>query len=293
MPLPSFLKRGMNMCRNLKDFLKIPILISFFVFFVPCSSLALVDTAQVSCDPDTYTIISPTGIGEKFFVDIVVDENANDLTQCEIGLSCDKNVLAIDSVSKGSIWTGAGSLFSSVFIDQADSHRVFIIYGLLGFDAYVNGPGVLAKVYFRTKGYGESDIVFDSLTLRGSLNDPIIPSKAKNGTVIVQSESTAVNSTDEENVIFGYSLGQNYPNPFNPSTCIDFDLPRTSQVKLVVYNILGRKVRTLINQKLGAGHRSVNWDAKDDQGTQVASGIYFYQLKAEEFSLTKRMLLLR
>lgn len=281
------------MCKNLKDFLRIPILVSFFVFFVPFSSFALVDTAEVSCDPDTSTIISPTGIGEKFSVDIVVDENADNLTQCEIGLHCDKNVLAIDSISKGSIWTGAGSMFSSVVIDQADSHRVFIIYGLLGFDVYVNGPGVLAKVHFRTKGYGESDLVFDSLTLRGDQGHPIIESKAINGKVIVQSPSGVDNSTEEENVIGGYSLGQNYPNPFNPSSCIDFDVPRASQVKLVVYNILGRKIKTLVDQKLGAGHRSVTWDAKDDQGTQVASGIYFYQLKAEEFSLTKRMLLLR
>jgi hypothetical protein len=289
------------MCRNLRDFLKIPILVSFFVFFIPYASFALVDTAQVSCDPQTSIISTPGGMEKKFSVNLVVDGNADSLTQCEIYLSCDKTIIAIDSVSMGSIWEGTGGfVFKDVEINPTDSDQVYILYSLMGAEIFLEGPGVLATVRFRTRGYGQSDLVFDSLVLRGSVGpDSILPSKGIKGKVIVQSGTGIDNSTDGENVIFGYSLGQNYPNPFNPNTCIDFDLPRSCQVKLEIYNILGSKVKTLVNEKLNSGHQFVTWDGKDDQGKEVASGVYFYRLsatsagKTEEFSLTKRMLLLR
>lgn len=153
-PLPSFLKGGMIMGKRLRNSLRAAILVSFFVFFAFLSAFAQSDTAEVSFNPSTSYIVTG-GTETKFSVDIVVDANADSLTQCEIGLHCDKNVLAIDSVSKGSIWSGAGPVFSSVVIDSVDSNRVFIIYALLGFDAYVNGPGVLAKVRFRTRGPGK------------------------------------------------------------------------------------------------------------------------------------------
>ena len=112
-------------------------------------------------------------------------------------------------------------------------------------------------------------------------------------TFYVETGTDVENSTQEGNEISNYSLLQNYPNPFNPNTCIEFDLARTCQVRLEIYNILGNKVKTLVNDKLGAGHKSITRDGKDDQGKEVASGIYFYRLKAGEFTLTKRMLLLK
>jgi hypothetical protein len=284
------------MCKNLKDFLKIPILVSLFVFFVPFSSFAVVDSAEVSWDPDTSYITVNGGTQKKFSVDIVVDENADSLAQCEMYIRCDKNVLAVDSVSMGSIWEGTGALWiwKDVQIEPTDSNRVSISYTLGGAGAWAHGPGVLARVYFRTRGTGdrESDLVFDSLFLGADFPN-VIPSKAIKGKVYVQEGTGVENGTDEMNVIPGYSLLQNYPNPFNPSTCIEFDLARTSQVKLEIYNILGSKVKTLVNDKLSVGHKSITWDGKDDQGKKVASGIYFYRLKTEEFSLTKRMLLLK
>jgi len=280
------------MCRNLKDFLKIPILVSLFVFFVPFSSFAVVDSAEVSWDPDTSYITVNGGTQKKFSVDIVVDENADSLTTCQIYIHCDKNVLAIDSISKGSIWSSTWG--DDVQIDATDSNKAYISYTILGFDVWAYGPGVLARVRFRTRGTGdrESDLVFDSLFLGADFPN-IIPSKAIKGKVYLQEGTGVENGTDEMNVIPGYSLLQNYPNPFNPSTCIEFDLARTNQVKLEIYNILGSKVKTLVNDKLSVGHKSITWDGKDDQGKKVASGIYFYRLKTEEFSLTKRMLLLK
>jgi M6 family metalloprotease-like protein len=83
-------------------------------------------------------------------------------------------------------------------------------------------------------------------------------------------------------------LYSNYPNPFNPTTWISFSLPRESRVKLEIYNVLGEKVETLLNEDLPAGYRKVEWDAGS-----LPSGIYFYRLTAGDGTQTKKMLLLK
>jgi subtilisin family serine protease len=99
---------------------------------------------------------------------------------------------------------------------------------------------------------------------------------------------------DRKTVIPGaFSLSQNYPNPFNTATAITFSLSRKSDVTLDIYNILGRKVVTLIDRELQAGEHRVEWDGTSVDGSTVASGIYFYRLQATESSAVRKMLLLR
>jgi len=90
-----------------------------------------------------------------------------------------------------------------------------------------------------------------------------------------------------------YRLAQNYPNPFNPTTQISFDLPEPGIVVLTVYNILGQRVVTPVNKKLGPGHYRIKWDGTNMAGHPVASGIYFYELRTGNFMARKKMLLLR
>jgi photosystem II stability/assembly factor-like uncharacterized protein len=85
-----------------------------------------------------------------------------------------------------------------------------------------------------------------------------------------------------------FFLSQNYPNPFNPSTRINFDISKTSSVKLIVYDILGREVAILVNEKLKPGSYEYEWD-----GSEFASGVYFYRLITDEFTETRKMVLLR
>ena len=89
------------------------------------------------------------------------------------------------------------------------------------------------------------------------------------------------------------ALMQNYPNPFNPNTTIRYDLPKASDVKLVIYNILGQKVRTLIDKNRSAGFHIVLWDGKNGAGVSVASGVYIYRIEAERFVKSRKMLLIR
>lgn len=83
-------------------------------------------------------------------------------------------------------------------------------------------------------------------------------------------------------------LGQNFPNPFNPATQISFGIPKDSHVTLVVYDILGSRVATLVDGPVNAGFHTVSWNA-----SRLASGIYIYRLSAGEFVQTKRMLLMK
>jgi len=90
-----------------------------------------------------------------------------------------------------------------------------------------------------------------------------------------------------------FFLAQNYPNPFNPSTSISYGLPSDSHVKLEVFNLLGQKVRTLIDGPQNAGYKTVVWDGRDAFGKSVASGVYFYRLNAGEHQDTRKMLMVK
>lgn len=90
-----------------------------------------------------------------------------------------------------------------------------------------------------------------------------------------------------------YALWQNYPNPFNPATTISYDLPQTLQVRLVIYDLKGRQVRTLIDQRQMAGRYAISWDGHNDQGKAVASGVFLYRLQAGEFTQVRKMTMLR
>jgi len=90
-----------------------------------------------------------------------------------------------------------------------------------------------------------------------------------------------------------YRLSQNYPNPFNPETAIRYALPEDAHVELVIYNATGQVVRTLVDASRPARYHQVIWDSRDDQGRLVSGGVYFYRMTADEFSDTRRMILLR
>ena len=91
-----------------------------------------------------------------------------------------------------------------------------------------------------------------------------------------------------------FELQANYPNPFNPSTTIQFGVPRNADVALVIYNVLGQRIRTLVDhEQRSAGRYSVVWDGRDDGGSSVGSGMYFYRLETGQVALVKKMLMLK
>lgn len=105
--------------------------------------------------------------------------------------------------------------------------------------------------------------------------------------------STDIVEPDPGTLPDGFGLAQNYPNPFNPTTDIQFSVPQVSDVRLIVYNVLGQQAKVLVNQQLPAGSYTVDWDGTDQSGNTVASGIYFYRLETGDFTASKKMLLLK
>jgi hypothetical protein len=101
-------------------------------------------------------------------------------------------------------------------------------------------------------------------------------------------DDAITNSETIEEIPTDFSLLQNYPNPFNPSTKIEFKIPTAGLVILKVYDILGREVKTLLNEEMQPGNYTIDFDA-----SALSSGLYFYSLQTGEFSITKKMILLR
>ncbi|MEN8006660.1 MAG: FlgD immunoglobulin-like domain containing protein [Candidatus Krumholzibacteriota bacterium] len=98
--------------------------------------------------------------------------------------------------------------------------------------------------------------------------------------------------TEDSPAAVGF-LAQNKPNPFNPRTTIAFELPTAGRTRLAVYDVSGRLVRTLVDEDLGEGPHEVVWSGRDDDGKQVASGVFFYRLEAGEYSENRRMTLVK
>ena len=100
-------------------------------------------------------------------------------------------------------------------------------------------------------------------------------------------------SINAEIIPLKFQLHNAYPNPFNPITTLRYDLPEQANVNIIIYDMLGRQVKSLINQTQDAGFKSVIWDATNNEGNPVSAGIYLYQIQVGEFRQTKKMVLLK
>ena len=134
------------------------------------------------------------------------------------------------------------------------------------------GAGSLVEIFTATP----EDCVLESADLSDIYGNQI--------TAVLKSQSVIPDN---------FELGQNFPNPFNPTTTISFGIPVQSRVELTVYNIRGRKVKTLVDDIMSAGFHEVVWDGTNQQDKKVSSGVYFYKLKSEDITETRKMILLK
>jgi len=180
----------------------------------------------------------------------------------------------------------------------------------------ISAPSTISSPFSNAKYNLESNVMRvvlvdkDAKTLSaGSHTIAIIPMSIMNLTEIgvknlivggssgqlLSSDAMVTNSQapDDNQVPTDFALNQNYPNPFNPSTVIKFSVPQTSPVRITIYNMLGQQVRVLFAGVMEAGERSVTFDAKDQNGKTLTSGIYMYRMNAGTFVQTKKMMLLK
>jgi hypothetical protein len=121
----------------------------------------------------------------------------------------------------------------------------------------------------------------------------LVSSGVNNDVVLLNSKQEDIRNSIPRN----WMLYQNYPNPFNPTTTIEFDVPEIAgsipRAAVQIFNILGQHVRTIERGIHDAGRYSVRWDGMNENGTRVASGVYFYRLLAGEYASTKKMVMMK
>ncbi len=158
-------------------------------------------------------------------------------------------------------------------------------------------PGISSAQYsipYSVLGNGGGEASDSSYNVNGTVGQPAIgavsDSSYTNGVGFWYLQNyllTGIQSKPDK-VPTNFQLYQNYPNPFNPSTIISYQLAKKSQVTLTIYDILGRRVATLVNQNENAGSYDVRFD-----GSALASGVYFYRLEAGSYSQIKKLMLLK
>jgi hypothetical protein len=134
----------------------------------------------------------------------------------------------------------------------------------------------------------EEGVFGDNINFR-SVTDTLLIARQ----VFVEGTTHPVSAEEEINEAYNYSLSQNYPNPFNPSTNIEFRISDFGFVSLKIYDILGNEIATIVNEELSPGKYDIEFDLGTDLGSTLPSGIYFYQLRAGDFTQTKKMLLIK
>lgn len=157
------------------------------------------------------------------------------------------------------------------------------------FMAADSGSVIVPSIQDVTVNPGESYDVF--IALAAALSETTLDSVMR--VAVDHYNEMAPSDVTDENLVNEFRLDQNYPNPFNPSTIIKFTIPHShhtavNNTKLIIYDILGREVKTLLNEKLASGEYKITFNASN-----LASGVYFYRLTTENFSQTRKMMLIR
>jgi len=167
-----------------------------------------------------------------------------------------------------------------------------------------DGDVVVTDVTDETGAYQMTNVPAGDYTITASVagyeesNADAAVGGGENATSTTLSLSKSTSGAGSESTLPNeFLLQQNYPNPFNPATEISFTLPMDAQVRLTIYNVLGKQIKTLVNENRAAGSYSVLWNGKDENGTPMASGVYLYQIDAnagsESFSSVRRMIMVK
>jgi len=227
-----------------------------------------VSEAATSGDPEDYIEIFNAGDVECSLAGFQLDDS-EDLDDLIFG-----NVI----LEPGSYWVGYEDATDSFSSGLSSNGDIIVLADTSGnmltviLEASVEVDGVQLSQSFDATGIG-----CYTMPTPGAVNDTCVTLNISNaGTIPTQ-----------------FTLHQNYPNPFNPVTTLRYDLPVNGFVNIMVYDMLGRKVKTLINQTQGTGYRSVIWNATNDYGRPVSAGIYLYQIQAGKYISTKKMVLLK
>ncbi len=230
-----------------------------------------------------------TNPDQEFWIEVSVDQVTN-LFGISFELLYTPVTLADPQATEAGSFIGNDVLYFP-YIDKNSGKVSFGITRKAG-QGGVSGSGVVARIKMKVSSQAVKGQVI-MLTLQNvTANDPAgqqIPLRVIDKlNVIVSVKSKPSASLPEAFALHGAA-----PNPFNPSTTIKYDLPQAVDVTLVIFDMLGRRVRTLVDQHQPAGRYAITWNGRNEQGQVVTSGTFLYQLRAGNFVQTRRMALVR
>ena len=241
--------------------------------------------------------------GDLFSIDVGLF-NEKEIIDFVLALDYGSDYLHYDSLSFQSSRPLPTVINSPLVQNQISSHELLFRLTFDDASPLSPGDGLLAQLFFTVNPSApETLIVIDTNAFAGIVHTEITTSPAAGGDTFVPfftAGSVEIGAlTDVQDILndddlpAGFALEQNYPNPFNPTTRIQFSVARAGLIRIEIYNVLGRRVRELMNTHMPAGVYEVTFDARADSGEPLASGIYFYRMTSEEFTQKRKMLLLR
>jgi hypothetical protein len=215
-----------------------------------------------------------------------------DLNDVGAATACVFSIHVSDSRLQFVEWQpGSGAIGKAFFAPVVRSGQDELFFGVMVAEDAPASGGRVGRLVFDV---GESDpIVLSEDDFELTVGDVLIDGAGGEGLAATMAGMVRKNLNDHVVRIFHDRLEQNYPNPFNPQTTIAFSLKSSIDVNLNIYDVAGRRVRELINEQKVAGAYKVNWDGRNDAGSPVASGVYFYRIVAGAFVDTKKLTLLK
>jgi parallel beta-helix repeat protein len=211
-------------------------------------------------------------------VSLVLDGNAAEVKGLSATVKYDPGSLELVSVEE---LTASVPEIAPVFVSHRDLDGTVVVdLAVLGQGVVIGGSGELLELSFQKRSASATRIELSEAKVRGVDNGDI--GELGEGTDVV---------ADQKPVSF--ALYQNHPNPFNPVTVIAYSMAEAGHVELKVFNSNGQLIRTLVDEFTTAGSHSARWNGTDDSGMEVSSGVYFYGIKAADFTETRKMILMK
>ncbi|MCL4706789.1 T9SS type A sorting domain-containing protein [bacterium] len=235
----------------------------------------------------TVRIINPNfqpGQMHKVTVELEAQGDENALG---FSLNFDPTIVTYESASVGQ---DAANAVLNINSNKKDNGRVGFALALQTNQAFASGSAEVIVVTFSVK----SEVSAVSTPIE-FIDDPIVKEIVDVTANVLTAQWTPMTAVTEtlKKTPMTFGLSQNYPNPFNPETVILYELPQMSQVEVVIFNLLGERIRTLVNQRQMAGQHRLHWDGRNEFGMPVPSGVYLYRLRAGEFVQTRKMVLMQ
>ncbi|HOT95793.1 MAG TPA: FlgD immunoglobulin-like domain containing protein [bacterium] len=200
-----------------------------------------------------------------------------------------------DFIRPDSVWTTERtSGFTVAWKEDSLSILHILLLSMDATSSIARGSGAVLNISYTVQPgadqFKDLDLVFFTTPKVVAPGSVKIPAVGLSGKFMVGNTAVGEHSGQQPG---RFLLAQNFPNPFNPETRVAFQLPERQQARLEIYNLLGQRIRTLVEGELAAGGHAATWDGLTEQGEPAAGGIYLYRLQAGPYHDCKRMVLMR